>query len=311
MTRLSRAGDGSGAAGEWVTIAGVPVDHVVRLIDGRNLSIRVWGTEGPATVFSHGTPDARLVGPVDPNVLSGRGLRLITVDRPGYGGSSPHATSPLTVAHDMVAALDHLGIERVVSAGWSAGGVFALALAAVAPHRISEVRLVAPVFPMERATDAAQFPADLARSSRLLHRLHLPPRLLRPILRIGLARQIRSDRENPSARLESLRAGERAVVDRHPGLDEQIVSARVDALRQSGRGWIADVVWMLRPPPFAYADVACPVTIWHGDRDEAIQPAASQRWAQQLANVNVITVPDAGHLVVHDLWASLTAAPAG
>jgi pimeloyl-ACP methyl ester carboxylesterase len=74
-------------------------------------------------------------------------LRIVAPDRPGYG-SSPHppggfAANARTVVHQ----LDARGIRRAVLAGHSYGGGVALAAAALAPHRIEAVVLLASVGP--------------------------------------------------------------------------------------------------------------------------------------------------------------------
>lgn len=65
------------------------------------------------------------------------GLRLVGIDRPGYGLSTaePGRTIGGWVP-EALAVADHLGIDRFVTVGTSTGGAFALAVAALAPERI-------------------------------------------------------------------------------------------------------------------------------------------------------------------------------
>ena len=74
------------------------------------------------------------------------GVRLLTVDRPGYGASSPYAADVVPTfadsADDLDAVLAELGIDDVGVIGWSNGGMHALALAARHPDRIRAVALV-------------------------------------------------------------------------------------------------------------------------------------------------------------------------
>jgi len=71
-------------------------------------------------------------------------FRLVNIDLPGHGRSA-HVTEPLSV-HDMgdqiVAVLDHLGIERAVWAGLSIGGMIALTAALRHPERVSGLILL-------------------------------------------------------------------------------------------------------------------------------------------------------------------------
>ncbi|MER9275496.1 alpha/beta fold hydrolase [Mesorhizobium sp. M0643] len=64
--------------------------------------------------------------------------RLISFDRPGYGGSSPRPGRKVgDIALVVEAILDHLSIEVAAVFGTSGGGTSALATAALLPERIS------------------------------------------------------------------------------------------------------------------------------------------------------------------------------
>src|SRR5262249_7266465 len=85
---------------------------------------------------------ARLVG----NSVAKHHLRLICVDRPGMGQSSPQkARSYSSWADDLVTIADVLGYERFGVTGWSEGGPWALAAAAyINPARLRHVSSIAP-----------------------------------------------------------------------------------------------------------------------------------------------------------------------
>ena len=74
-------------------------------------------------------------------VLSGHGMRMVSIDRAGWGDTDPGLERATTIS-DAFAVLDHLGLERVVVLGASMGGTFALASAAFEPARVSRVVLV-------------------------------------------------------------------------------------------------------------------------------------------------------------------------
>ena len=74
-------------------------------------------------------------------------LRVVAPDRPGYG-SSPQPPAGFAVgARSVVDQLDSRGIRRAVLVGHSYGGGVALAAAALAPHRVEAVVLLASVGP--------------------------------------------------------------------------------------------------------------------------------------------------------------------
>lgn len=81
-----------------------------------------------------GFPSSRIEGAgLDPEA-SKVGARIIAVDRPGYGLSSPHKEhSLLNHAKDVDALANHLGLQRYGVLGISGGGPYALACARVLP----------------------------------------------------------------------------------------------------------------------------------------------------------------------------------
>src|SRR3954471_1933074 len=88
--------------------------HDVTTADGRTLQVLDAGApDGPALVAHHGTPSAGHLYRSERESAGERGLRLVTYDRPGYGGSSPARDRAVAdAAADVAAILDALGIER-------------------------------------------------------------------------------------------------------------------------------------------------------------------------------------------------------
>src|SRR5687767_14168229 len=69
-------------------------------------------------------------------------FRIITPDIPGFGESE--SIGPLSIAQlaeEMVALIDHLGLERCVVAGLSLGGYIALSMAVKHPGGIAKLIL--------------------------------------------------------------------------------------------------------------------------------------------------------------------------
>jgi pimeloyl-ACP methyl ester carboxylesterase len=74
-------------------------------------------------------------------------LRVVALDRPGYGASRLAAGGFTLNARAVIAELDARGIERAVLIGHSYGGGVALAVAAMAPQRVEALVLLASVGP--------------------------------------------------------------------------------------------------------------------------------------------------------------------
>ena len=76
------------------------------------------------------------------------GLRPISYDRPAYGGSTPRPGRVIAdCGGDVWAILNELGLTRIAVWGFSGGGPYALATAALLPHAVAAVCLFAPLAP--------------------------------------------------------------------------------------------------------------------------------------------------------------------
>lgn len=117
-----------------------PTVPFVTLSDGRRLAYEVRGhpSSKHTAVYIHGTPSCRLefLG-IDDSVLGSVGLRLVGVDKPGYGQSDPHYGRSLrSFVSDLEELGDHLQLQQFFLIGVSGGGPYSWATARYAPHRI-------------------------------------------------------------------------------------------------------------------------------------------------------------------------------
>ncbi|NEE00141.1 alpha/beta fold hydrolase [Phytoactinopolyspora halotolerans] len=111
------------------------------LSDGRTMHVYDTDPGGAdselAVVWHHGTPN--LGAPPEPLVPAAaeRGLRWVSFDRPGYGGSTRLPGRNIgSVADDVQHIADALGLARFAVMGHSGGGPRALACAALLPDRV-------------------------------------------------------------------------------------------------------------------------------------------------------------------------------
>ena len=114
----------------------------VAAANGIEISYTDSGGEGPAVVFSHGFLMDHTMFDQQVTALAPR-YRVITWDQRGHGGT--RAAGPFTYwdsAADVLALLDHLGIERAVLAGMSQGGFLSLRAALSAPDRVRGLVLI-------------------------------------------------------------------------------------------------------------------------------------------------------------------------
>jgi pimeloyl-ACP methyl ester carboxylesterase len=122
------------------------IDHLIARADGRSLSYAEFGEpDGRPVLLFRGTPGYRLNPWTTEAELRSLGVRLIALDRPGVGRSTPWPHRRLLDWPDDVQTLaDALGLERFAVVGFSNGGPYAAACAYKLGQRISGTALVAP-----------------------------------------------------------------------------------------------------------------------------------------------------------------------
>ena len=113
-------------------------------LNGVSLAYRDIG-RGLPIVFIHGHPFNQSMWNPQISALSGK-YRVVTFDLRGYGASEVPAvesTTLETMAGDINALLEHLGIAKAVVAGLSMGGQIAMAFAELYPQRLAALVLAA------------------------------------------------------------------------------------------------------------------------------------------------------------------------
>ena len=113
-------------------------DATIELPDGRTLGYADYGNPGDtAVLWCHGGPGSRLEAKPAGPVLASKGLRVVGIDRPGYGLSTPRPGRSIeSCVPDILAVADAIGADEFYVVGVSTGGAYATATAAVAPERV-------------------------------------------------------------------------------------------------------------------------------------------------------------------------------
>lgn len=140
----SRAADAASIPGVALPPAGPT--RTVTTRDGRTLAyLEVGDPGGPLVIHNHGGPSSRLEARLLASPASKNRLRLVCVDRPGMGQSSPQETRTYAGStNDLTTIADALGHRTFGVTGWSEGGPRALAAAAyIDPRRLCHVSSIA------------------------------------------------------------------------------------------------------------------------------------------------------------------------
>ncbi|MEL7209330.1 MAG: alpha/beta hydrolase, partial [Actinomycetota bacterium] len=167
------------------------VERAVELADGRSIGVAEFGSpDGRTIVWLHGTPGARRQVPPAARALTESGeIRIIGVERPGVGLSTPHLHRNVAgFAEDVEQVLDAVGADAVGGIGLSGGGPYTLACAHRLEDRVAAAVVLGGVAP---TTGDEAVPGGLVD---LAHRFRLPLGWLRAPLGAGmtvLARALR------------------------------------------------------------------------------------------------------------------------
>jgi pimeloyl-ACP methyl ester carboxylesterase len=141
-----------GGAGVQALLITAVIQRDLEVSAGRRLHVYDTGADvagaGLAIFWHHGTPN--LGEPPEPLLPAAaqRGIRWVSYDRPGYGGSTAHPGRDVaSAAADVSAIADALGIARFAVMGHSGGGTHALASGALLSERVIGVVSVSGLAP--------------------------------------------------------------------------------------------------------------------------------------------------------------------
>ena len=270
-------------------------DGALKLPDGRLLSYRIYGPKnGVPCFYFHGFPGSRL----EAGYAEAPGLRLIAVDRPGYGKSSARPGRRLTDwPLDIAALADGLGLERFSLLGISGGAPYALACAWALGDRIRKTAIVCGIGPPEaRGMDQGMM-ARLLKAGRL--RFAYMPLALLARLRLRsrggeewfleFRRRIR-ERTGNGVPKEAAAATD--AFSRH------LYRSWQEGFRHSTSGLISDARIYASKWPFALHEVKATVHLWHGVDDRIVPVDVGHYYSALLPNVETHIEEGEGHFSV-------------
>ncbi|MGR4065792.1 MAG: alpha/beta fold hydrolase [Vulcanimicrobiaceae bacterium] len=239
--------------------------------DGARIAARVDGTADAAVVLLHGFPLTREIWKAQIEGLA-RTRRVVAVDLRGMGESSV-ADGPYlmeSLAGDVAAVLDAIGVERAAVVGHSLGGYVALAFARMYSERLERLALVCSRLGAD-APEQAQTRMDLADCAERESSVE-------PVI-AAYAPRLLSDktrRERP----------------------ELLAAVEAIARRNGPRGLAAMLRGMaLRDDAYDIApDLAMPVRLICGARDGLLPVELVRSDASAFSNAAVDVLEDSGHL---------------
>lgn len=271
-------------------------DRTIRLASGRTVGFADHGRPGDtAVIWCHGGPGSRLEPAYVAPVAVAAGLRLVGIDRPGYGLSTPEPGRTVGGwVPEALAVADHLGIDRFVTVGISTGGAFALAVAALAPDR------VLGVVPCCSLTDMRCQPARATVSRPHAHAVWDAPDRASAMAAAVESHGVDGSKIVQSAEGPPLPPSDLAMLIDHPwgrqwlasvpAMFAQGLAGYTDDRLADGPGWVT----------FDVADITCPVIVLHGAADVIADAVNARHTAAIVPGAELRVVDDLGHFSIQD-----------
>jgi pimeloyl-ACP methyl ester carboxylesterase len=278
------------------------------LVENRTTRVRDAGDpQGSPVVYFHGTPGSRLDVRFGDEISTALGARVVSFDRPGYGGSDPAPYSLSSVARDAAAVADRLGLDRFAALGWSGGGPFALAAAAELGQRVTRVGVAGGTAPFQEMPGAMAAFSDDDRLA--LSFLPGEPERAAEQFRLGnqemltLMLSVRDDEQAPWIDWLWGETDPEVVAD--PAMRRNLLSVLHEGLRQGAGGIAWDNVAWTGPWDVDLGAVRCPVDLWYGEKDQMVPTAHGQWLADHLPDAHLVVASGEGHLVPMRHWSEI------
>lgn len=264
---------------------------VMELPGGGSLGYVGFGDPDGVSCFAvHGQSSSRLMPGwmFPPELLTAAGVRMIGVDRPGYGLSrAPRETEFTDWPRGVSALADHLDIGRFAVLAHSLGSAYALACGVALEDRLAVIVIASGMGPLQ---PGERFHSG-HRADDLYWRLarRQASWLLGPLYRLSGSMVLRSVRGDPqryapgwARRLpEADRPTARRVLAR-PGAQSAVIADLREGYRQGTAVMAPDLLRYSGPWGFGLDEVATMVHLWHGEQDPKVPITVARQVAGSL-----------------------------
>jgi pimeloyl-ACP methyl ester carboxylesterase len=273
--------------------------NVVTANDGRTLTYAEWGDLSGFPVFTlHGTPGSRFNRHYDESKYVEAGARVLTYDRPGYGGSDRHrGRRVVDCVADVVAIADALGIDTFAVIGGSGGGPHALAAAARLPDRVTRVTCAVGIVPFE--TEGFDFFEGMDPNNVREMRWALEGEdVLAPQLEREAAEMVERVAVDPSKiigddwDLSEADRAELARPERHDVIRESVTESFANGVW----GWVDDDLCFTVPWGFDLGEIRVPARVIYGSTDVLVPRQHGEWLARNVPNAEVVIEEAKGHI---------------
>ena len=260
---------------------------------GRFLSVMDTGpADAPAWFYCHGIPGSKKEVLMATARNKTESVRLIAIDRPGYGGSTQMKSYRFADHTDDVQAVaEQLQINKFSLLGFSGGGVFAMATATALKERVNRVVLVGtPAVPIQNSPykHAGKLTAETWHAA-----LTAPQDLITQLADITGDSALLA-----AALMDSLSDQERQFLQAsklRKAFQKNLVAATQQGGLIAADSIVRDIQLMAREWPFSVGDLGVPIEIFHGENDALVHLEHGQALASFISGSVLTALPNSGH----------------
>jgi pimeloyl-ACP methyl ester carboxylesterase len=253
----------------------IAIEKWIHLNDGRRLGFITCGDEKGLPIFyCHGFPGSRLEVLMADDIATRLSIRLIGVDRPGYGLSDPQPSRSLTSwASDIAELAEILQISRFHILGVSGGGPYAAACAYMLPLRLLSVGILCGLAPI--SSPGILHGMNAFNRCGLLLSARMPSIVKNTLIPVSL---LIRHHPNIAWSFVALRAKQpdRSFLHRR-GIRQVMCMTFREAMRSGIDGACSDLRLYAGDWGFRLNDIRVPVNLWHGEKDHIV-PVTMGRW---------------------------------
>lgn len=263
-------------------------DESIHRADGRRISWCEFGDlRGCPLIYCHGMPGSRFEGALFARATAVRGMRLIALDRPGYGDTSPLPARALgDEVMDVEAVVDALKVSRFDVLGFSGGGPHAMACAARLSDRVRRVGLISTQAPLDRVgtegmADGFRQMWDLAAADF-------------PAFEQALEGAVAAAGDAYELLLGGAPPVDRAILQ-SDSVSDPYRQSLAEAMRQGLAGMFEDARALASPWSFDVTELGQSTSIWHGVGDTNVPIGMGRFLERSLPDARLTEWPGAAH----------------
>ena len=254
------------------------------------IHIKEYGAkDGEPIIFFHGFPSSHVQASLLDPIGKELGARVLAVDRPGYGYSTPiHKDNLKNFVTELGQTLDDMKLNEFFLVGVSGGNASALSAATYFKDRVKGLASVCGLAPFSLAPET--YPEK--QRKWLASTRRLPLFVLRPLID-SFIKGVKVE-DHLAKLVRRLPEMDQEVLRKESTLEAMMASVEMGR-RQGPEGVLFDLRSFTNEWPVRWADLKMPYSIWHGESDTIVLPSASAFLHRQVPHSKLKIYPEVGH----------------